>query len=249
MCLLFVFLLTMRLAAWLRQSRRDETWKTAEILILRHQLILLQRRQPRRPKLNWADRALLATLLGVIPKARRDGLRLLVTPDTILRWHRNIVCRRWATRSRRGNTNRPATPPEHQGAGPLASGPVEILEMLDLARARVALRRAMASDVPTIVGVLVADQLGVTQDGIGCAEDLAAYQATFAAIDRSGLQDRWRHGGQEKESRALAKRRADPHLNGPDGPISGRFYRMDYLFWFTSSSNLSALSALSSRSA
>src|ERR1017187_2982982 len=55
------------LAAWLRLSRREEAWKTAEILILRHQLAVLQRRQPRRPKLNWADRALLAALLGVIP--------------------------------------------------------------------------------------------------------------------------------------------------------------------------------------
>jgi putative transposase len=108
MCLQFMFLLTMRLAAWLRLSRREETWKTAEILILRHQLTLLQRRQPRRPNLNWADRALLATLLSVIPKPRRHGLRLLVAPDTILRWHRNIA-RRQATRPRRGNTGRPAT--------------------------------------------------------------------------------------------------------------------------------------------
>jgi transposase InsO family protein len=52
---------------------------------------------------------LLATLLGVIPKARRQGLRLLVTPDTILRWHRDIVRRRWAARSRRGRTGRPVT--------------------------------------------------------------------------------------------------------------------------------------------
>src|ERR1700728_987848 len=104
MCLRFVFLLIPRLAAWLRLSRRAEAWKTAEILILRHQLAVLQRRQPRRPKLNWADRALLAALLGVIPKPRRHGLRLLVTPDTILRWHRDIVRRRWATRSMRGRT-------------------------------------------------------------------------------------------------------------------------------------------------
>ena len=81
MCLRFVFLLITRVASWLRLSRREETWKTAEILILRHQLAVLQRRQPRRPKLDWADRALLATLLSVIPKARRHGLRLLVTPD------------------------------------------------------------------------------------------------------------------------------------------------------------------------
>ena len=56
-----------------------------------------------------ADRALLATMLGVIPKARRHGLRLLVTPDTIVRWHRDIVRRRWAARSIRGKTGRPAT--------------------------------------------------------------------------------------------------------------------------------------------
>jgi putative transposase len=79
------------------------------ILILRHQLAVLQRRQPHRPNLNWADRALLATLLGVIPKARRHGLRLLVTPATILRWHRDIFRRRWAARSMRGRTGRPAT--------------------------------------------------------------------------------------------------------------------------------------------
>src|SRR5713101_6227421 len=111
MCLRFVFLLITRLAAWLRLSRREETWKTAEILILRHQLAVLQRRQPCRPKLNWADRALLAILLSVIPKARRHGLRLLVTPDTILRWHRDIARRRWAARSMRGRTGRPPAGP------------------------------------------------------------------------------------------------------------------------------------------
>jgi putative transposase len=109
MCLRLVFLLITRLAAWLRLARRAETWKTAEILLLRHQLAVLQRRQPRRPKLNWADRALLATLLGLIPKARRQGLRLLVTPDTIVRWHRDIVRRRWAARSEPGKAGRPAT--------------------------------------------------------------------------------------------------------------------------------------------
>src|ERR1022692_587258 len=70
---------------------------------------VLRRNQPCRPKLTWADRALFATLLSVIPKARRQGLRLLVTPDTIVRWHRDIVRRRWAARSMRGKTGRPAT--------------------------------------------------------------------------------------------------------------------------------------------
>ena len=108
MWLRFVFLLITRIAGWLRLSRREEAWKTAEILILRHQLVVLQRRQPRRPRLNWADRALLVTLLSVIPKVRRHGLRLLVAPETILRWHRDIVSRRWAARSMHGKTGRPA---------------------------------------------------------------------------------------------------------------------------------------------
>ena len=109
MCLRFVFLLITRMTSSLRLSRREEAWKIAEILILRHQLAVLQRRKPRRPNLDWADRALLATLLPVIPKARRQALRLLVTPDTVLRWHRDIVRRRWAARSKRGRTGRPAT--------------------------------------------------------------------------------------------------------------------------------------------
>jgi len=90
-------------------SRREEAWKTAEILILRHQLAVLQRRQPRRTAVDWADRALFATLLGVIPRARRQRLRLLVTPDTILRCHRDIVRRRWAARSMSGKIGRPVT--------------------------------------------------------------------------------------------------------------------------------------------
>src|SRR5208283_4075616 len=118
MCLRFVFLLITRVVSWLRLSRREETWKTAEILLLRHQLAVLQRRQPRRPKLNWADRALIATLLSVMPKARRHGLRLLVTPETILRWHRDIVRRHWAARSMRRQDRPPSHPPKHQGPGP-----------------------------------------------------------------------------------------------------------------------------------
>src|ERR1035437_9796707 len=124
MCLRFAFLLITRVTAWLRLSRREDAWKTAEILILRHQLTVLQRRRPRRPQLNWADRALLAALLaallGVIPKARRRGLRLLVTPDTIVRWHRDIVRRRWA-RPVGARKDWPACDPaEHQGPDPPA---------------------------------------------------------------------------------------------------------------------------------
>jgi putative transposase len=107
MCLWFVFLLITRVVAWLRLSRREEAWRITEILILRHQLAVLQRRQPCRPELNWADRALLAILPGVIPEARRHGLRLLVTPEAIVRWHRDIVRRCRAARSMRGKSGRP----------------------------------------------------------------------------------------------------------------------------------------------
>jgi hypothetical protein len=109
MCLRFVFFLITRMVAGLRLSRREQAWKTAEILLLRHQVTVLQRHQTRRPELNWADRALLATLLSVMTKARRHRLRLLVTPDTILRWRRDILQRRWAARSMRGRSGRPAT--------------------------------------------------------------------------------------------------------------------------------------------
>jgi putative transposase len=97
MCLQFAFVLLTRVTAWLRLSQREEAWKTAEIVVLR------------RPRLTWAGRALLAALLSVIPKAERQGPRLLVTPDTVLRWHRDIACRRRAASARRGRSGRPAT--------------------------------------------------------------------------------------------------------------------------------------------
>jgi putative transposase len=67
MCLRFTFLLITRLAAGVRLSRHGETRKTAEILMLRHHLTVLQRHQPRHPKLTWADRALLVTVRAENP--------------------------------------------------------------------------------------------------------------------------------------------------------------------------------------
>jgi len=116
MCLRFVFLLITRTASWLRLSQREETWKIAEILLLRHQLAVLQRRQPRRPDLDWADRALHATLLAVIPKMRHYGLRLLVSPDTILRWRRPP-----AATSRPWSSGWPGRTPTGATAGSTAS--------------------------------------------------------------------------------------------------------------------------------
>src|ERR1039458_9206793 len=76
MCLRFAFLLISQLAARLRLSRREETWKAAETLLLRHQLTVLQRHQPCRLKLTWADRANLVAV-PALPGRRDPGLRFL----------------------------------------------------------------------------------------------------------------------------------------------------------------------------
>jgi hypothetical protein len=73
MCLRLVFLLITRIAAWLPLSRREDAWKTAKILLPRHQLAVLRRRQPRPPEAELADRALIATLLSVIPTGGATG--------------------------------------------------------------------------------------------------------------------------------------------------------------------------------
>jgi putative transposase len=64
MCLRFVYLLVASVLSWMRLARRQGGWKDAEILLLRHQLAVPQRQQVRRPRLTWADRALLAALAG-----------------------------------------------------------------------------------------------------------------------------------------------------------------------------------------
>ena len=90
-----MYLFVTRLFGWVRLSTRGQSWKSAEILRLRHQLMVLQRHAgPTRPTVTWADRALFAALLWVNPQSRRAGLAMIVTPETVLRWHRDIVRRR-----------------------------------------------------------------------------------------------------------------------------------------------------------
>jgi homeodomain-containing protein len=84
---------------------RSDTSKEIEILVLRHQLAVLQRRTPR-PRPAWTDRALIAALTRLLPKPRRLGL--LITPSTVLRWHRQLLTRRWTAPPVR--PGRPAIP-------------------------------------------------------------------------------------------------------------------------------------------
>src|SRR5690242_1570033 len=79
--------------------------KEIEILVLRQQVVVLQRRAPR-PRLHWTDRAVIAALTRLLPSRRRLGL--LVTPSTILRWHRQLTTRRWTTQH--AQPGRPAIP-------------------------------------------------------------------------------------------------------------------------------------------
>jgi putative transposase len=72
----------------LRLAKRDTVAKDAEILVLRHQLAVLGR-QVARPRFTWSDRALIALLAGLVPRERWSAF--LVTPKTILDWHRRLV--------------------------------------------------------------------------------------------------------------------------------------------------------------
>jgi putative transposase len=78
---------------WLALLARSDRAKDAEILILRHQVAVLQR-QVKTPRLSWADRAVLAALARLLPSAQLRQLRLVISPRTLLRWHAHLIRRR-----------------------------------------------------------------------------------------------------------------------------------------------------------
>ncbi|MFF7656196.1 integrase core domain-containing protein [Streptomyces sp. NPDC007983] len=101
-----IYLLACQTFRWLVLLARSSAAKDVEILMLRHQLAIVQRNRLR-PRFSWSDRAVMAALLRIVSKERRTQVALLVTPRSVLRWHARLIAWKWTYPSRR-----PGRPPK-----------------------------------------------------------------------------------------------------------------------------------------
>jgi transposase len=114
MSLRLLYLIFVRLCSWLVLLGRSSASKHAELLVLRHEVAVLRRSNPR-PRLDWADRAILAALIRQLP--RRLQAHRLVTPGAVLRWHRRLARKKW-------------TYPNHTGRPPVSAEITALIERL-----------------------------------------------------------------------------------------------------------------------
>ena len=101
-----LYLIFIRLLSWLTLLSRASSSKNIELLVLRHEVAVLRRTNPK-PRLDWADRAVLAALMRHLPRGL-CGHRL-VTPAAVLRWHRRLVAKKWTYPNRSGRPPLDAT--------------------------------------------------------------------------------------------------------------------------------------------
>jgi putative transposase len=94
-----LYLIFVRVCSWLILPGRSSASKDAGLLVLRHEVAVLRRANPG-PRLDWADRAVPAALIRLLPARLR--MHRLVTPGTILRWHRRLVTHKWTCPNRIG---------------------------------------------------------------------------------------------------------------------------------------------------
>jgi hypothetical protein len=99
MSLRLLYLIFARLLDLLVLLGRSSASKDVELLALRHEVTVLRRGNPK-PRLDWAERAVFAALVRLLPKAPR--LHRLLTPGTILRWHRRLIAAKWTYPHRHG---------------------------------------------------------------------------------------------------------------------------------------------------